>query len=467
MDTSQRGHCGICRGQLAGDNSTGTCSACSGRNAPSGPPVDLPVTFWNDPDLCQALGERHMGKVIAAYRANHGHRTRLRQSDVAEWAGLTQVRLSHIENGPPIMHLDKLIFWAVLLHIPPNLLWFQLPGHTRRAPSPAPANSPVPVVGSFRLLRIGGSGHGEDPDVATMRAFRSCDSELGGGHLYREVLLYLTTDIGPRLFGGDESTSREVFTAAAGLTEMAGWMAHDGGNDQQAYRHFQRARELAKTGGDRQLLVHVHASLAHLALHLEQPREAIRHAYEGEMALRKAPHSPELAARLWAMQARGFAALDQRSQAHKLLDQATRALADAGPSFVSPWVSRFDLGALSSEAARCWRQMGDLNRARGYAEHILVVRAPERARSRAFAQLTLATIHAQQGDPDQASTVGAEVFDSAKLVTSSVIVRHLSELHQHLQPYRTAAGVGEFLDRLGAEMRNRSRTQPWSPPSGR
>ncbi|WP_216895666.1 helix-turn-helix domain-containing protein [Nocardia alni] len=462
MDDGQPNHCRSCGAKLARDNTTGRCSACTGvaRDQLTGPPTSLPPTFWDDPAIARALAEWHMGKVIAAYRLNPAHRSRIRQADVARWAGITQVRLSHVENGPPIQHLDKLIFWANLLGIPHDRLWFQLPGRPRRAPSPEPMTGPA---GPFRLLRVGPHGTDENPDIAAMQAFRSADSELGGGHLYAEVVSYLTSEIGPRLFGGEATTSQPVFTAAAGLTEMAGWMAHDTGNDAQAYRHFHRALDLSKLGGDRQLHVHVLASMSHLALHLDRPRDAIRHAYDGEMALSKAPGNSELTARLWAMQARGFAALDRPREAAKLLDRAARTLTDQGAAVASPWVSRFDHGSLASEAARSWRALGDLDRAQQHAEQIITLRPPERARSRAFAQLTLAALLAQRGEPDHACAIAAEVITTTTSLASFLVVKHLADLQQQLQPYQAVPAVHQFLEHLGEGMRERMWIQQWPP----
>jgi transcriptional regulator with XRE-family HTH domain len=44
--------------------------------------------------------------------------------------GITQAQLSRIENGPPIVHLDRLAQWARVLRIPADLLWFALPDPT-------------------------------------------------------------------------------------------------------------------------------------------------------------------------------------------------------------------------------------------------------------------------------------------------------------------------------------------------
>ena len=80
---------------------------------------------------------------------------------------------------------------------------------------------------------------------------------------------YLQADLGPRLFGttGYEA-GPQLFCAAAALTDMAGWMAHDGGQDLLARRHFDRAIHLSELGGDRQLEAHVRTSLSHLQHHL-------------------------------------------------------------------------------------------------------------------------------------------------------------------------------------------------------
>jgi hypothetical protein len=100
---------------------------------------------------------------------------------------------------------------------------------------------------------------------------------LGGGHLYATVVDYLHRDLAPQVFGSSADSGNEpVFAAAAALTEMAGWMAHDVGWDARANRHFGRSLELVRATDNRQLHAHVLASMAHLADHLEQPVEAMR-----------------------------------------------------------------------------------------------------------------------------------------------------------------------------------------------
>lgn len=69
-----------------------------------------------------------MGRVIRAWRTHPHHgRQDYPQDRVATWADITQTQLSRIENGPPLMHLDRLRHWARVLRIPPGRLWFVLP----------------------------------------------------------------------------------------------------------------------------------------------------------------------------------------------------------------------------------------------------------------------------------------------------------------------------------------------------
>jgi hypothetical protein len=201
-----------------------------------------------------------------------------------------------------------------------------------------------------------------------MRAFRTADLQSGGGHLYASVVRYLQADVAPRLFGTDDGASNPaLFTAAAALTEMAGWMAHDAGRDASAKRHFGRALALVQVGGDHQLTAHILGSMSHLASHLGAPDEAIALARRGRAALHTGPANPALEARMLALEARGVAGKDT-AECARLLLRAERALNDTPAATVSTWVSHFDEGSLASETTRCLRPLGDLKQARQQAD---------------------------------------------------------------------------------------------------
>ncbi|MEV0790442.1 helix-turn-helix transcriptional regulator [Kribbella sp. NPDC050459] len=341
-------------------------------------------------------------------------------------------------------------------------------------PSPEPTSEPEairtgptpPPSAALRLQPHAATAalpkRNDGPDVLAMQAFRSADRQVGGGHLYTAVVKYLHTQVGPRLFGGNLVVEDPaVFTAAAGLTEMAGWMAHDAGRDDRAYSHFLRAFHLSKAGQDRQLGVHILASLSHLAHHRVDPHGAVRFAQAGQDALAEGPRNPELAARLLAMKARGRAALGDDRETRVLLGQAEAALGGLHEGAPSDWVSHFDRGSLASEAARCMRQLGKPAEAQEHAQLILELRPSSRTRSHAFGQLFLIASLIEQGEAEEACRVTRDVINSTQSLGSQLVVQQLRDIHDQLSPYADLPTVSETRQLLADTLRQRVWLQLW------
>jgi hypothetical protein len=322
----------------------------------------------------------------------------------------------------------------------------------------------LPVaVPAFQLVPIA-AGAVNDPDAAAMQAFRTADLQAGGGHLYASVVKYLHTDIAPRLFGIDDGADNgAVFTAAGALTEMAGWMAHDAGRDVAAQQHFHRALALAQVGGDRQLSAHVLGSMSHLASHLGRHKNAIEFARQGQVMLDHASVNPGLAARLFALEARGVAGGGSKYSATctGLLAQAEQALAARAAEQPSLWVSRFDEGSLASEAARCMRSLGDLSEAQRQAERVITLRPGNRTRSRAFGQLALTSVLVAKGKPEEACGVAHEVLAATQSLGSYLVISQLIELRQALSAYRSRPVVADFIGNLEATLQERLWLYQW------
>lgn len=128
-DTRPR-YCNRCGAKLASDNADLACRPCqrAAHEAELHPP-EVPSEFWDNDQLRDALvKERHIGHAVRSYRKHpfHGHRP-ISQETAARWLSISQTQLSRIENGRPIYDLDRLIQWANVLGIPPDLLWFALP----------------------------------------------------------------------------------------------------------------------------------------------------------------------------------------------------------------------------------------------------------------------------------------------------------------------------------------------------
>jgi len=125
-----------------------------------------------------------------------------------------------------------------------------------------------------------------DGVVEVIRRFRRMDREFGGARLHDAVTTYLQQAMAPRVFGaGAGQGASPTFAAAATLVEMAGWMAHDLGQDVVARRHFQMACGLAGAAGDRELVAHILGSPGYLAVRNGEPKRAVLHAELGHESL--------------------------------------------------------------------------------------------------------------------------------------------------------------------------------------
>ena len=455
-----------CGNRLAWDHAGALCGSCERQEIHQrAEPPSVSATFWDTPALRDALAAQHIGRLARAYRrhrefaARYGH-AGVSQELLGTWLGLTQAQVSRVENGPPVRNLDTLAHWARVLQVPPHLLWFKLaPGRIAAEPGEEsrPASVTPALAGTYGRKPTEGE-QVRDRDALAMKAFRTADLQAGGGHLYASVIRYLQTDMAPRLFGADAGADNlALFTAAAALTEMAGWMAHDAGRDVTARRHFGRALALVQIGGDQQLAAHVLGSMSHLASYLSESDEAVALARQGQTVLRAAPANAALEARMLALEARGVASKDPAdpTECGRLLLRAERALEGASGAPASPWVSHFDEGSLASETTRCLRQLGDLEQARRQAERIISLRPSYRTRSRAFGQLALASVLIAQDEPDQACGIASDVLSATHSLGSYLVISQLLQLRRQLEPHAGSATVTEFLNCLQDTVRDR------------
>ncbi|MDA1358665.1 hypothetical protein O1R50_03470 [Glycomyces luteolus] len=245
----------------------------------------------------------------------------------------------------------------------------------------------------------------------------------------------------------EEALQDLLFSAAAGLTEMAGWMAHDAGDDTTAEQHFRRALELASVSGDHQLTAHIYASLAHLSLSRGDSRRAAAYGQAGGKTITKWHSHTAIRARLHAMLARSAAMAGNRTACWEHLRAAETLVAASGGigEPLSPWTSDFDHGSLASEAARCFRQLGDLTEAERQARRVIEHRPPSRARSRAFGQLALADIHLARREPEPASQLATAVLAATGQLSSALVAGQLHRIADKLARFHAAPDVADFL----------------------
>ncbi|RSS31153.1 transcriptional regulator, partial [Streptomyces sp. WAC08241] len=149
-------------------------------------------------------------------------------------------------------------------------------------------------------------------DVAAVRettaALVDLDRRFGSGHVRPVVVHYLDSVVSGMLSGSyREAVGRQLFAAAARLTELAGYMAVDTGEPGLAQRYYIQALRLAQAAGDRGYGGYVlAASMSHLAAQLGNPREIAQLARAAQEGARgKVP--PRAESMFLAAEARGHA----------------------------------------------------------------------------------------------------------------------------------------------------------------
>jgi len=389
----------------------------------------------------QAWEMRDASTVIRLVRWN----TDLSQTALARMTGLGQSTISEIISGKvDLKHQGRI-----------NKVFEGFGGHQKYGAQtpPTPVTSPphtrsFSVEGQLRPTDTSRSLWQQVSQVSETEAvhiLRRVDRQTTGANLYTLVMRYLTSRVGPALLSEDGGP--RTFIAAAGLTEMAGWMAHDTGRDHLATRHFQRALNLAHAGENTTLAAQIWASRAHLALHradteaaLIASEQAWRHLDGGE--------DTALRGRVLAMLTRAHAAQGDAGAARTFLSQAEHLLSVPVLQPRSEWTSPSDFASLASEAARGLQDLKDHTGAVEHARHVLRLRSPERVRARSLASLTLARALIGQERIEEAASVVGQVAGSEAVKGSVVAATHLRAVMEKLGPYRKVPVVATVLQQV-------------------
>lgn len=434
----------------------------------------LPARVLERADMQEALDRRDFGTVFRLARKWGG----VSYSKIAEACDIKSERVGVLARGEgAITTYDKILQVCDALRIPGHTLGLlPRPWETaasrqgRRSAAPCEERTHTPALSSVvPLPRFPGvpepewSPEPQGSEAEAVHAFRIADRQVGGGHLYATVMRYLSTRVGPGLV--DESSTTESFVAAAGLTEMAGWMAHDSGRNAAAARHFQRALNLARAGEAAALTAQVWASRAHLALHRADNTTALI-AAEGAWQYLDGSEDIALRGRVLAMRMRAHAVNSDAEASRNTLAQAERLLNTGFPTSTSDWTSPFDLGSLMSEAARSMCELGEYTVAAEYARRALELRTPDRARARSLALLTLAHALIGQGEIDEAGTVAQQAGRTTAGVGSLVVSGQLRGVVTALAPYRRVSEVDTVLAELRSVLQQHRGMYHWLGDEG-
>ncbi|MFE3324245.1 regulator [Streptomyces sp. NPDC059176] len=318
----------------------------------------------------------------------------------------------------------------------------------------------LPAQGRTPLPRQRGTERGPGQrvtsgDIAALRSigelFRTLDHAYGGGHARQALVRYLEHEAEPMLRGTyGETTGRRLFAAAADLTRLAGWTSYDIAAHGLAQRYFVQALRLAQAAGDRAYGSYVLVTMARQAVYLGHGREAVQLTRVAQQGVgSSAP--PVVQALLHSVEARSHGVLGEVRACTASLVRAERALETARPGDDVPhWARFFDEAQLADEFGHCHRDLQQYRAAAQHAERSLQLRAPGFARSRLFCRVVLATARLGLGELDQACALGAEAAQQASEMRSARAAEYIRDFERRLEPYRDAAAVRGYRDRVAA-----------------
>jgi hypothetical protein len=302
----------------------------------------------------------------------------------------------------------------------------------------------------------GGRGAGQHVGASDVEAVREAtkmlrdlDHRFGAGHVRSMVVHYLDGVVADLLAGWySNRVGRELFAAAAELTELAGYMAVDAGRHGLAQRYYIQALRLAQAADDRAYGGYVLAAgMSHLAGHLGSPHEIAqlaRAAQEGARGKVTATTS----AMFYAAEARGHAVVGDEVSCATAMSRAGKAMAKSRPDEDPAWIAHFTPAYLADEFAHCYRDLAKSRQCREQAETALANHAESHVRRRAMDTLVLATSYLQEGEVDGACAAGTEALELIGRVRSARGGDYLRDFDRRLEPYQASATVTEFRGRV-------------------
>ncbi len=291
-----------------------------------------------------------------------------------------------------------------------------------------------------------------------IQAFRVLDNRLGGGRIRPTVVSYLHADIAPLLSDArcTDDVRRQLFSAAAELSQLCGWQAHDLEMQGLAQRYLVQALSMARFAQDESLGGEILAAMSQQAVYVAQADQAIDMAQAAQAAARRAGLKV-LQTEAIVMEAHGHALAQDSDTCAHTLRRAETVFGEATTVDVPPWLGYFDEAYFAAKIAHCFRALEQGRLAEKYALRSLDMN-PDYVRGKAFNVALLAMSYALQGEVEQACTRGKQAADLAGSLDSARALSYVRDLLRTLKPYATSQRVGEFREYAGVRLPGLRRT---------
>jgi len=492
-----------CGTRLAADNPASLCAACqrATRDKLIAPPV-VPVLFWATDELRDSFAAQHMGRVCRAYRHHPFHTAvygtnGITQALVGQWLGVSQAQVNRIEKGAAPKNVDTLTHWARVLRIPPDLLWFDLPGHRRAKAASVNELFEFGTAGTdtsqltlvsdewthahsnniAELLREGAElpitadtvsrlAHEwlvvEPPQLIEARSgrhiggglvakverrvaqLRRMDDFVAGGDLHElvERELHTTTSL-LRDAAYSEAMGRRLLVAIGELCQLAGWVTGDAGNYPIAAHYHSVGIKAAHAAGDTPLAANIISTLAYQVSNVGNPHEAILLAQTADTGA-KHHATPTTRALFKERVAWANAKAGDRRQTERALATVETDYEHRTPDDDPEWVYWLTEAEINVMAGRCYVELGAPGKAVPLLSGALVHYDERMTRELALYTSWLAEAQVMLGDVDEAVANATKTLELTARITSARSADRVQALRQKLRPYQAVPAVADF-----------------------
>jgi hypothetical protein len=280
------------------------------------------------------------------------------------------------------------------------------------------------------------------------RAFADADHHLGGGYARSTLIAFMDQRVSPMLEGAyDTETGRQLFTAAARLCDLGGFMCFDSSRQGLGQRYYIQALRLAKASGDRALGAHILGDMSLQAYDLGRPNEALVLAEAGHRTARDCG-SPSTAARCSALQARAHGLAGDQAATAKAMKAAEVELNKADLDDEPFWIRFFTEEQLAAEFMYTAHDLGQAAEVQLHAPTVLQSSAGMQRRQ-VLAASTLAASYLPtkrnpsnaRVDVDMACQVLTDALPSAAGLTSARGLTAINAVRRKLVPFRSTPAV--------------------------
>ncbi|WP_155981451.1 helix-turn-helix domain-containing protein [Nocardia sp. BMG111209] len=478
-----RYQCQLCSNATAVDAAAGLCAVCA-RSAGFRRP--LPADFFTTEEMRVALAQHDFGVVFTEIR----RRTGLSQSQLAALVGLSQARVSEVEGGMRrLAGVTSIARISTVFAVPAQLLGFHV---NTASEAGSLASEEVDWVDRRDFVTLataaalGSRLHPElerlaallpdrlepisrlhigDSDIDAVEAisdgFRRWDLAHGGGLCRTAALSQLQQVAVLDDAVCTPSVRARLYVATAELASMAGWLAYDVEDHNAARRLWtyalhtaQRAEESPRSTD---LMTLILLDMAHQALHLRRPKDALSFAQlaAATSTSRRHPVSQITAGYIQAVIAWCWAALGKADSTNRALAESRRRYDAASADTTPPWawfVTDAEIAAQQGHSLYLLSATQPRFAEAAVTRLTVAVQghAAEHERSRAVVLPTLAVAHFRVGDTDSAVRVGREAVSAVSTLSSRRCYARLRDLDTVAAHHQQLPAVLELRAELAA-----------------